>query len=102
MGVKIKYKNKILIYTGDIGSDNKIVDLLKTAKRADVLISEASCPQKTASHFTFEQLKELKEKARIERVVVVHVNPTEESRIKAECRRERNVIMGEDGWEIEI
>lgn len=97
IGLVIKYKNKKLVYTGDIGSDHDFNDLIKKTDGADLLITEASYEKPTPNHFTVEQVKDLKQKANVKKVLIFHFRPQTEKRIKHLLSRQEDFIIKKDG-----
>ncbi len=95
-GIILHYKGKKLVYTGDIGSDHNFNELVKTAKNADLLIIEANSQKPTPNHFTLAQIKELKGKADVKKVLVVHVKPKDEKQVKSFCLKQKNFLFKED------
>jgi len=102
LGVIMKYKGKKLVYTGDIGSGHSFSNLVKITKDADLLITEASYEIKTPNHYTVNQIKELTNKANIKKVLVVHIRPQYEKRVKKICQKEPKFIFGKDKSRIKI
>ena len=96
VGIIFSYKGKKIVYTGDIGSKHNFEELVKTVKGADLLITEAACEKPTPNHYTIAQVKELKSKSKVKKVLIVHVRPQHEKSIKAFCRREKGFVFQED------
>lgn len=97
IGIVIKYINKKLVYTGDIGSDHNFDDLIKTVSNSDLLITEASYEKPTPNHFTVEQVKKLKLKANVKKVLIFHLRPQTEKRTKHLLSRQKDIIIKKDG-----
>lgn len=102
VGIVIKYNDKKLVYTGDIGSDNEIEDLIKIVSGADLLITEASYETPTPNHYTVSQVNELAEKGNVKKVLVVHIRPQHLDSVKEVCRKENKFVLGKDGLQLSI
>lgn len=102
IGIIIKYNDKKLVYTGDIGSRHDYNDLVKRCSGADLLITEASYEEPTPNHFSIPQIKELAKRDDIKKVLVVHYRPQHAKHVKNICAKEPKFIFGIDKLKIEI
>jgi ribonuclease BN (tRNA processing enzyme) len=102
VGIILNYKGKKIVYTGDVGSEQDFEELAKKCKNADLLITEASFEKPTPNHYTIGQIKELVKHASVKKVLVVHVRPQHEERVRDICEKEPEFIFGEDKEIIEI
>jgi ribonuclease BN (tRNA processing enzyme) len=102
VGLILKFKDKKIIYTGDIGSDHSFNDLVKKCRNADLLITEASYNIPTPNHYTIQQTKELAKKAKVKKILAVHIRPQHLKDVERVCVEEENFILGIDGMEIEV
>ena len=102
VGIIIKYNRKKLVYTGDIGSRQRLEELVKVCQGADLLITEASYKEKTLNHYTIEQVKELVQKAKVKKVLVVHMKPQYLKIAKRVCQKDPKFILGKDGQILKI
>jgi len=102
VGIVIRYQGKKLVYTGDIGSKHSFKDLIKTCQEADLLITEASYEKPTPNHYTIKQVKKLAEKAKINKVLVVHTRPQHLERVRQVCKKEPAFIFAKEGARIKI
>ncbi|MCX6791116.1 MAG: MBL fold metallo-hydrolase [Candidatus Gribaldobacteria bacterium] len=102
LGIIVKFGGKKLVYTGDLGSDNKLEDLVEKCQGADLLVIEASVAKPQSNHFTLQQVKELAEKALAKKVLIVHI-PSPVIKITEDfCRKEPKFILAHDGLRVEI
>ncbi len=102
VGIIIKRKNKKIVYTGDIGSKHNFNDLLKKASNADLLITEASYEKPTPNHYTIKQIKTLVDKAKVKKVLIVHVRPQQEKRVEKIYSQNPKFILGKDKMKLKI
>lgn len=102
IGIIIKYQNKKIVYTGDIGSDHDYKDLVKRCSGSDLLIAEASYDKPTPNHYSIGQIKELAKKDDIKKVLVVHYRPQHAKYVEQVCKKEKKFIFGKDGLKLEI
>jgi ribonuclease BN (tRNA processing enzyme) len=102
VGIVIKFDGKKIVYTGDMGSSHDFNQLVKIVKKANLLITEASYENPTPNHYTVEQIKKLSNKSKVSKVLVVHVRPQHEERVREVCKKEQRFIFGKDGLKIEI
>ncbi len=96
VGIKIQAESKTIIYTGDMGGENKIEDLALKMKNADLLITEATYEYPTPNHFTVEQLEELVKIANIKKVLLVHFRPGHDEKVKIILTNKKNFQIAED------
>lgn len=101
-GVVIRYKRKKIVYTGDIGGDHNLNDIIELARGADLLITEAGAHKKSGSHITYKQAYTIAKVARVKKFLVTHVNPKKIDYVTRKCNEEENFIMGIDGLKIKI
>ena len=95
---------KVVVYTGDTGYCESLVEL---ARGADLLISECSFPNAVdlPAHLNPSQVGRIARKAGVRKVLLTHMYPPcDETDIVEECGREfkGEVIQGEDGMIVEI
>jgi ribonuclease BN (tRNA processing enzyme) len=102
VGIIIKYKNKKIVYTGDIGSDHDFKKIISVCRDADLLITEASYKEPTPNHYTIKQVKSLADEAKVKKVLVTHIRPQHLDLIKEACRKNYKFILGIDGKKIKI
>lgn len=102
VAIIIKFEGKKLVYTGDIGSDHDFNKLAKLVKDADLLITEASYEKPTPNHYSVEQIRQLSAKSNVEKVLVVHVRPQHQKRVKKICQEEKRFVLGEDSLKLKI
>lgn len=102
VGIAIKYSGKKLVYTGDIGSRHDFNALVKVTKGADLLITEANYEIPTPNHYTAEQIIKLVLRAKIDKVLVVHVRPHDEVRVRKICQKHKDFIFGRDGLRLKV
>lgn len=102
VGIKITYQNKILVYTGDVGSNQDPKILIDKIKNCDLLITEASNNKPTPTHFSFEQIAMLNKEAHVKRTLIVHVRPQQIDFVKEKIKNNNLFILGEDGQKIEL
>jgi ribonuclease BN (tRNA processing enzyme) len=92
VGIIIKYKKKKIVYTGDIGSDHDFNKLIKVCRNADLLITEASYKEPTPNHYTIKQVESLARKAKIKKVLVVHLRPQHLNVVEEACQGIRSLF----------
>lgn len=102
VGIAISYQNKKLVYTGDMGSKQKLGPIIKLAKNSDLLITEATNDFFSPNHYGLEQVINLAQKSGAKKVLAVHVNPTSRDRIKKQILKQPNFIYGRDGLKMDI
>lgn len=102
VGIKITYKGKTLVYTGDIGSRQDWQTLVNEVKSADLLITEASYKDPTPNHFTFDQIVALNNEAKIKKTLIVHVRPQQISFVEEKIKDNSQFILANDAQKIEL
>lgn len=102
LGIIIKSAGKKLVYTGDIGERCNFQELVEVCQGADVLVTEASYEVPTPNHYTIAQVKELADRAKVKKVLVVHIRPQHLERVREICQKERRFILGKDGLKIKV
>lgn len=96
VGYKIKANNKTIIYFGDVGSAHDFNMLVKKAMNSDLLIIEAGYPEPKPNHFTLKQISELKDRAKIKRVIITHIKHYDNKRVNKFIKGKRGYIIAED------
>jgi len=102
VGYRIEHGGKTFVFTGDVGYNENII---KLARKADLLLIESAAPTITDGHLTPSQAGELATKAKVKKLVLTHFYPAvEKIDIKAEAAKTFNgeIIIAEDLMEIEI
>ncbi|OHA47028.1 MAG: hypothetical protein A3A80_01210 [Candidatus Terrybacteria bacterium RIFCSPLOWO2_01_FULL_44_24] len=104
VGIRVSFKDKLLVYTGDIGSSHDFEDLVKRTQNADLLMIEAAAQKPTPNHFTLEQIQELTERAAVKKALIVHTRPQKEwqERIRNFIKDKPTLILAEDKMTFEI
>ncbi len=97
-------EGKAMVYSGDTGFCDEVVDL---ARGADLLVLESSFPDgdESEGHLTPSLAGHMATLARVERLVLIHFYPEcLRSDIMSQCRRSYNgdLILGEDLLHIRI
>jgi len=102
IGYRIEYNGKSLVYTGDVGYNENVI---KLAKKADLLLIESAVPVETEGHLTPSQAGELAGKARVNKLILTHFYPAvERIDILAEAKKnfKGEITLAKDLMEIEI
>ncbi|MFA6099003.1 MAG: MBL fold metallo-hydrolase [Patescibacteria group bacterium] len=103
IGYRIEHGGKSFVYTGDVGYNK---DVIKLAKKADLLLIESAKPtQEMDGHLTPQEAGKLASEAKVKKVVLTHFYPVvERIDIMAEARKTFNgeIVLAEDLMEIEI
>ena len=102
IGYRIEYGGKSFVYTGDIGYNENVI---KLAKKADLLLIESAVPEPMEGHLTPSQAGELAAKAKVKKLVLTHFYPAvERIDILAEAQKtfKGEIILAKDLMEIEI
>jgi ribonuclease BN (tRNA processing enzyme) len=73
IGIKVKFQNKIFIYTGDIGGDHSAEKLKRIAKNADLLLIEACHINQTPNHFSIDQVAQIVKEAKVKKAIATHL-----------------------------
>lgn len=87
MGYRIEHKNKVLVYSGDLGPCSSILDL---AKNADLLSLECAFPDKMPfpHHLTPSQCGEIATKAKAKKLILTHMYPEcDKVDVVKQCRK---------------
>jgi ribonuclease BN (tRNA processing enzyme) len=87
--IRVEHGNKSLVYTGDTGPNEALVEL---ARGADLLLSEAALPDNdphnpTDLHLTPADAGEQAKKAGVKKLVITHVPPWYDRETQAENAR---------------
>ena len=87
--IRVEHGNKSLVYTGDTGPNDALVDL---ARGTDLLLSEAALPDNDPRnpanlHLTPADAGEQAKKAAVKRLVITHVPPWYDRETQAENAR---------------
>lgn len=74
IGYRVEHKDKVFVYSGDLGPCSSIVDL---AKNADLLVLECAFPDSMPfpHHLTPSQCGEIAAKAKAKRLILTHFYP---------------------------
>jgi ribonuclease BN (tRNA processing enzyme) len=102
IGYRIEYDGKSFVFTGDVGYNENVI---KLAKKADVLLIESAVPEPEKGHLTPSQAGELAAKAKVKKLLLTHFYPAvERIDILAEAKKtfDGEVVLAEDLMEIEI
>jgi len=101
-GIRISDGEKTLAFTGDVGGDTPMEGLIENLQNVDALIIEAGRPTASPNHFNIAKVLELKEKANIKKIYLVHIRDLWLDELKRQLGDTEDVIFTEDGLEIEI
>ncbi len=101
VGFRITAEGKTLVYTGDVGSDHPLEDLMERVKGAHILLIEAAATKLSPNHFTIEQVLKLQEASGVRRVIVTHVRDQQLPALKAKLAGARGITIAEDGQRFE-
>ena len=102
IGYRIEYNGKSFVFTGDVGYNENVI---KLAKKVDVLLIESASPKPMEGHLTPSQAGKLATKAKVKKLVLTHFYPAvERIDILAEAKKtfEGEIILAEDLMEIDI
>lgn len=102
IGYRVEYGGKSFVYTGDVGYNE---DVVKLARKADLLLIEAAVPEPEKTHLTPSQAGELAAKARVKKLVLTHFYPAvERTDILGQASRKFSgeIVLAEDLMEIYI
>ncbi|MFH1207805.1 MAG: ribonuclease Z [Patescibacteria group bacterium] len=102
VGYRIEYGGRSFVYTGDVGYNANVI---KLAKKADVLLIDSGAVQPMDGHLTPAQAGELAAKAKAKKLVLTHFYPAvERIDILGEARKNFSgeIVLAEDLMEIEI
>jgi len=102
VGYRIRSGGKMLVYTGDIGSDHPMEDLVERVKGADLLLIEAGGTKPSPNHFTIEQILKLQDEAGVKRVIATHIREQNLPLIQSKISGRKNVTIAEDGMVVEL
>lgn len=102
IGYRIERDGKSFVFAGDLGYNE---DIIKLAKKADLLLIESAAPVPMEGHLTPSQAGELAAKAKVKKLVLTHFYPAvERIDIEGEAKKtfEGEIVLAEDLLEIEI
>lgn len=102
IGYRIEHEGKAFVYTGDVGYNENVV---KLAKKVDLLLIEAASPISVEGHLTPSQAGELATSAKVKKLVLTHFYPTvEKIDILGEAKKtyDGEVVLAKDLMTIEI
>ena len=104
LGIRLEKNGKVLVYSGDTGYCEEVVEL---AKGADVLILECSnsLDYRVEHHLGPEEVADIAERAKVKRLIVSHLYPHSEwegLKDYIEKHFSGEVIIAEDLMSIEI
>lgn len=102
IGYRIEYDGKSFVFTGDVGYNENVI---KLAKKADVLLIESAVPESEKGHLAPSQAGELATKAKVKKLVLTHFYPAvERIDILGEAQKtfDGEIVSAEDLMEIEI
>lgn len=102
VGIVIKYEGKKLVYTGDIGSEHSMNDLIKIVTGADLLITEAASKKPRPNHYTLGQVQEVIAKGNVKKALVIHIPPYRLTDLEEAAKKDEKLIISRDGMKIEI
>lgn len=102
VGFRITAGGKTLVYTGDIGGDHPLDDLVKTVTGATLLVIEVGGTQPAPNHLTIEQVLKVQEKSGVKRVLVSHVREQHLPVIRSKITGNTSVTIAEDGMTVEV
>jgi ribonuclease BN (tRNA processing enzyme) len=102
VGIKVSYGGKTFIYTGDLGSNHPIEDLVERVKNVDVLLIECGTIKPSASHFTIEQVIDLVDTAKVKRAFVTHISVQNEALIQEKVGSRKDIVIAQDNMKILI
>ena len=100
--IKISDGKRTLAFTGDVGGDSPMEDLVKNLMNVDVLLIEAGHPLPTPNHFDVEKTIRLKESANIKKVFLVHIRDMWIPEYKKQLKGSEGIELAYDGLEIKI
>ena len=101
-GIKISENGITIAFTADVGGDHPMQDLVENLKGVDVLLVEAGYPHKTPNHFSIDKIIELKEKANIKKVYLVHIRDGWMDQYKELLGDRADIFFARDGLEVDI
>ncbi|MBU0647633.1 ribonuclease Z [Patescibacteria group bacterium] len=103
VGIKIKYQNKKIVYTGDVSTDQDFHALTTKCYHADLLIIESSSDSENSlTHFNIQKVDALSKVSLVKKTLVVHVPEKIKRKIEKFCDLEDKLILAEDGMKIKI
>jgi len=100
--VKISDGSKTLAFTGDVSGEHPMRDLVEKFQDVDVLIIEAGFPYVSPTHFDIGKTVELKKKANIKKVYLVHIRDEWMDQYKELLGEAKDIFFANDGMEIKI
>lgn len=101
---RINYKNKSLVYSGDLGYDKNIITL---SKGADILILECGFPDQypIEGHLTPAECGKIATQAKVKKLILTHFYPVcEKYNLKKQAQKyyKGPIILAKDLMEIKI
>lgn len=104
VSIRIEYKNKSIVYSGDTDYSDNIINL---SNNADLLILECSFPdhKKIYGHLTPSLCGKIASKAKVKRLVLTHFYPEcDKVDIKKQCKKEfkGNITVAKDFLKIKV
>jgi len=102
LGYRLEVDGKVVVFSGDA---TLTMDLVNLAEQADVFVCECSFPGSSGvgDHLAAEQVGWIAAKARVKKLVLVHMYPyTLKSDLQAQIRKEYSgqVVVAMDGLEL--
>lgn len=102
VGFRLTSSGKTLVYTGDIGSDHPLDDLLERVQGVDVLLIEAGTTKPSPNHLTIEQILKLQQEAEVKKVIVTHVREQSLPLVQSKVGGQQTIVVAQDGMTVEI
>lgn len=102
LGYRINVGDRLVVYTGDVGSRHPFADLVEQCRQADVLLIEAGTMVKSANHFTVGQAVQLHTEAESRRTVLTHLRGEDLTVISESISTYNGIETARDGMEIEL
>lgn len=102
IGYRIEHGGKSFAFTGDVGYNE---DVIKLARKVDLLLIESAVPVQTDGHLTPSQAGELATKAKVKKLILTHFYPAvERIDIAGEAKKtfDGEIVLAEDLREVEI
>ena len=104
IGYRVEHKNKVFVYSGDLGPCSPITEL---AKNSDLLVLECAFPDNMLfpHHLTPSQCGEIATKSNARKLVLTHIYPEcDKADIIKQCRKtyKGRIIKAKDFLSIKI
>ena len=100
--IKISDGLKTMAFTGDIGGGHPMKELAQKLKNVDVLLIEAGYPNPSPNHFNIQSVIELKKKAGIKKVYLVHIRDAWMDYYREQLGDAKDIFFARDSLEVEV